>query len=125
MKVYIAAPGELQQRALDLAYKLRGQGFLITSRWLTVDLSTQQGLDQYAREDLADIDEADAFVALNPAEWARIGTGGRHFECGYAYHAGKWIVVVGARTNIFHYLSDVAFLESDDALVATLNSFSD
>jgi nucleoside 2-deoxyribosyltransferase len=114
--VYIAAPYPARLDAIDLMDTLHAAGFKVTSSWLVED---DKLTDEYARKDLADIDRADALVAMNPAEWAERGTGGRHVELGYALAQGKPIVLVGARSNIFHHLMTVHVVTQDE-LVDTL-----
>lgn len=104
MRVYIAAPFQERQQAQALMAKIEAAGISVTSSWLKQD---DELSDQFARQDLKDVAYADALVALNPDGYADRGTGGRHVEFGYALALGKRIVLVGARTHIFHYLSEV------------------
>lgn len=104
MKYYISAPYPCRDDAIEVMHKLEALGHTITSRWLK---SPDELADEHARKDLADVAEADVLLALNYAGWENKGTGGRHVELGYAIALGKRIVLVGARSNIFHYLSDV------------------
>jgi nucleoside 2-deoxyribosyltransferase len=114
--VYIAAPYPAREAAIDLMATLDAAGFEVTSSWLVED---DMLTDEFARKDLDDIDRADALVAMNPPEWAERGTGGRHVEFGYALAQGKPIVLVGARSNIFHHLMTVHVV-TEDELVDTL-----
>lgn len=102
--VYIAAPFELQKVARAARTALGTAGIAVSSRWLDVGADDS---DAVARLCLEDVAAADALVAINPREWARLGTGGRHVELGYALALGKRIVIVGARTNVFHQHSAV------------------
>ena len=102
MKVYIAAPWELREDAKALGDRLTAAGIEITARWLT-ELDGQSDLDG-AIMDLEDIDRSSALILLNPAEWAAKGTGGRHFECGYAHARELSIGILGVRSNVFHDL---------------------
>ena len=108
-KVYVAAPGELQEQARAIAKKLEALGFKVTSRWLYMDLQGDQA--DGARVDLQDINKADILLLINPAEFMRSGTGGRHVEFGYAAALGKQLVVLGVRSNVFHHLSNVRVIE--------------
>lgn len=112
--VYIAAPFELRAEAQALMVKLEREGFVVTSQWLRID--DMPDSDGAARLDLEDIDRAHALVLLNPEGWRTTGTGGRHSEFGYAYAQGKQLFVVGVRTNVFHYLSNVQVV-TEPALV--------
>ena len=101
MKVYIAAPWELREEAKALGDRLTAADIEITARWLT-EPDGQSEVDA-AAIDLVDIDRSSAIVLLNPAGWEVKGTGGRHFECGYAYARDLPIFILGTRSNVFHH----------------------
>jgi hypothetical protein len=74
--------------------------------------------DTYHREtsmaDVEDILNADAFVLFTAEEAdyteipvAALTRGGRHWETGFAYAAGKEVILCGKRENVFHHLPDV------------------
>lgn len=115
--VYIAAPWQLQSRGVAMKARLEGLGYRVTSRWLTAE---EVNSHESARQDLDDIEAADCLLALNPAEWSEKGTGGRHVEFGYALALRKPILVVGVRSNVFHYLSEVAISRDDDWMIDAL-----
>ena len=104
MHVYIAAPNELLEDARLVRTKLKHAGIVVTSRWLN---GLESLSDRCATMDLADVDAADVLLLLNPLNWERSGTGGRHVELGYALARQKKILIVGVRSNVFHYLTDV------------------
>lgn len=112
--VYIAAPYELREEAQAAMHALTARGHHVTSQWLRIhDTLT----DAHARKDLRDIHAATVLLVLNPEPFRQAGTGGRHVELGYALAHGKRIIVVGPRTNIFHYLYEVEQSDTlDDAL---------
>ena len=102
MKVYIAAPWQLRDEAQALGGRLIAAGMIITSNWLE---EPEMSFDaESATTDLNDIEASDALVLLNPAGWESKGTGGRHFECGYAHARGLSVGILGVRSNIFHNL---------------------
>lgn len=113
VKIYIAAPYPLRDEAIRVMRMLEVGGLEVTSRWLKApdDLA-----DEHARKDLDDVAAADVLLALNPEGWANQGTGGRHVELGYAIALGKPIVLVGERTNIFHYLSNIKIVDDSEDL---------
>ena len=118
VKVYIAAPYPEREAAQAVMRDLENQiGFEVTSTWLR---EMDELADAYARLDLADVGRADVLVALNPSAWTNTGTGGRHVEFGYALALGKRIVLVGERSNIFHYLSDVVVVPNVASLPGVL-----
>jgi nucleoside 2-deoxyribosyltransferase len=110
MKVYIAAPYPIRETAIVIMKRLEQLGYTVTSRWLKAELSPEES--DHARDDLEDIDEADALLALNPESWSNTGTGGRHVEFGYAVAKGKKMFIIGRRSNCFHHLPNVRVIES-------------
>jgi len=107
-KVYIAAPYEMRDEAIRIKGLLEGCGYEVTSTWLTT--LDEEG-DKGARMDLADVMRANVLLLLNPEEYRRSGTGGRHCEFMYAWTLGKKVVILGVRSNIFHHLSDVRVID--------------
>lgn len=105
LSVYIAAPFQLRATAQLVRSGALSLGLISTARWLDVDLENWN--DEWARKDLDDLDRAQILLLVNPADWATEGTGGRHVELGYAIARRKTIVLLGARTNIFHHLSAI------------------
>jgi hypothetical protein len=116
MDIYIAAPYPIRDRAVALMQRLEAEGFGVTSTWLRED---DELADKYAQLDLDDIGRSDALVLMNPDEWKNAGTGGRHVEMGFALGLNRHVVVVGERSNIFHYLDEVVICAEAD-LVTTL-----
>jgi len=109
MKIYIAAPYPIRQQAIQAKEYLERHGHIVTSRWL---IEEQTGMShQHAQGDLEDVAAAQLLLALHPEGWHNKGTGGRHVELGYALALGKQIVVIGQRTNNFHYLDCVRVIE--------------
>jgi hypothetical protein len=118
LKVYIAAPFPLRAEAVKLMQFLEAAGHAVTSTWLRKD--DMPDSDAAARLDLADVRRADVLVALNPPGWETKGSGGRHCELGSALTLGKPIVLMGPRTNTFHYHSDVEAVASRDQVLEVL-----
>jgi nucleoside 2-deoxyribosyltransferase len=111
IRIYLAAPYPLIASIRALADELEVlHSIHCVSRWMHT--TEQVWTHEHALMDLKDILFADVFVAINPAEWSNSGTGGRHFELGFAYAMKKPIILVGARTNIFHHLDPVHYTES-------------
>jgi nucleoside 2-deoxyribosyltransferase len=119
MTVYIAAPYPEREAAIGIMMMLEAAGIEVTSTWL-------RGLDEmneeYARRDLTDVARADALVAWNPPGWWEKGTGGRHVEFGYALALGMPIILIGERSNIFHFLNTVTVVDLGDDLVAHIEA---
>ena len=112
IRVYIAAPFQLQDAAIALREFLEDGGIGCTSSWLEAPENID---DHWARRDLSDVARCDVFVAMNPEDWSSRGTGGRHVEFGYALALRKPVLILGTRTNIFHHLRDVACCAVEDA----------
>lgn len=108
MKIYVAAPYELRDTAIGVMRDLEQMGFTVTSEWLRTD---EEISPKMAAQDLRDIDAADLVVVLHPPEFEYKGTGGRHFEMGYAVAKGKRVILVGRRTNNFHHLPCIERVE--------------
>ena len=115
LSVYITAPYPCRDRAVEAMNILEGWGCAVTSRWLKQD---DELTEKYALEDLADVAAADVLFVINPEGWENSGTGGRHVELGYALALGKRIVLLGARSNIFHYISSITVVSTmEEALM--------
>ncbi len=120
IRIYIAAPFQLQDAAKALRELLASQGIRCVSRWIDAPENLD---DKWARRDLYDVASCDVFVLLNPQDWASRGTGGRHVECGYALALNKPIVLLGARTNIFHHITSIECAAVPEAYVAITAAF--
>lgn len=125
-RLYIAAPFECQASALGLRQVLRGNGFVITSRWLdeppiAMPDMTPDFCAVVARRDIVDIYNADAMVLVNPEEWRRAGTGGRHVEAGIALTRAMPFFILGVRSNVFHHLSSVDCAATEVELLEQLH----
>lgn len=96
---------------IEIMTELEAVGHIVTSRWVkTPD-------DVSGQDDLTDIDICDLLLAYNPPEFENAGTGGRHVEFGYAIAQQKLIALIGNRSNIFHYLSEVEVYETLEAFL--------
>lgn len=101
INIYIAAPWELKEKARELAKLLESkiEECKASPRWFDhKDGDNEQDCIDHDHED---INNCDVFLLLNPEEWKYKGTGGRHYETGYAYAKGKDIAVLGEATNLF------------------------
>ena len=117
MRIYIACPYPERGLAVEAMQLLEARGHDVTSRWLK---APDELTDASAREDLADVASAEVLLALNPSGYENAGTGGRHVELGYALALKKRILLVGQRSNIFHYLSNVEVVASVDEALEVL-----
>lgn len=115
MKMYLA--GRWQQRwfIADLAKDIESRGHIVTSRWLQpghTDDRTRAALD-----DLEDVDKADVLVSFTETPAVGYNTGGRHVEFGFAYKAGKLLVIIGPAEHIFHDLPGVKRFDNYGAFI--------
>lgn len=117
VRVYIAAPYQLKDEALALRRRLILLGVYVTARWL---LETEENSARSAQLCLDDVDDAAIVLAISPEAWANRGTGGRHVELGYAIARGKRVIVIGHRTNVFHYHAEIEVADTVDQAVALI-----
>lgn len=124
--VYLASRYSRREELQGYAQQLAAMdGFSCTSRWLTGEHDwaetqiNQHGerdpaaisplAQQYAIDDLADIDIAQGFVVFTdpPGQNGPRARGGLHVEFGWALSRNKDLLVVGPRTNVFYHLPQV------------------
>lgn len=134
-RVYIAAPWNLKKDAAQLRSLLAVAGIHSTSRWIDVEehatpekLSAEYAagvtrFSGFADMDKTDIQSAHALVLINPAAYVNKGTGGRHYETGYAVALNRPIFIFGVRSNVFHSDSSVRAVTEDlHELIRELNA---
>lgn len=118
MRIYVAAPFEQSHHARQAATRLRNAGFTITSHWH--EAQTEGLCPRSPREeavtDLHDVGCAQVLLLLNLAS-----SEGKCVEMGYALHAGLDILLVGERSNIFHFHPRVRVVPSLDAAIEALS----
>lgn len=101
---YIASRWENRDKARSLGAKINQAGHAVTSRWLIPGLH-EVGKSLNAdcqRNDLDDIDRADALVHLTATRENGYTSGGNHVEFGYALAKGKVLFVIGPKESVFH-----------------------
>lgn len=123
-RIYVSAPFELQSKARAVRDTLVEHGYTVTSSWLDEQPSNELSPCDMAERDVADMFRADVLVSINPQEWERQGTGGRHFEAGVAFMLGMPTFIYGVRSNVFHSLSNVkAVSPSFPEILASLKEY--
>jgi len=115
MKFYLAASFKRRDELNREARYLQQNGHQVTSRWhsqeheadVTNDweLSPEGPALQFATNDLADIDEADAVLMFSSRERPAKGRGGRHAEFGYCLGTQKPVYIIGRREHAFHSMA--------------------
>jgi hypothetical protein len=143
MKIYLASRYSRRLELCRYRDELRAGGHQVTSRWLNGghqidndgraigdegEAAVERGealAAKFAEDDLADIDEAELFIAFTeqPRQGGGRNRGGRHVELGYAIAAERWgpglgIWIVGPRENVFCWVPEIS--EQFDAWDAAL-----
>ncbi len=125
MKLYVAGSFDHREEISRRADSLRLLGHVVTSNWLN-EPPVQHGDSDHeawekrarAHEDIMDIRRAEGIVIFT--EWPST-SGGYHSELMLAWTEGIEIYVVGPRTSIFFYLSDVQVFDSTEDLAGHLD----
>lgn len=126
-RVYLAAMYSRRLELVAVARLLTVAGHEITSRWIRGghDCEHEEPDTQaaFALEDLEDLERADVVVSFTEEPGSgRRARGGRHVEFGFGLHAGKTMIVVGPRENVFHHVPGVLVVDSVDQVVRILAS---
>jgi nucleoside 2-deoxyribosyltransferase len=122
MLIYLAGRYSRKEELRAVADMLNSKVVTVTSRWLYRGMSDDfpnmaredvpsEHQERFARQDLQDIREADAFVVI--ADPPRTPSrGGKHVEFGYALALGKEIWVIGPSETVFHHLPQVRHVDT-------------
>ena len=110
MKLYLAAPWVLKHAMPIMAKPFTDAGHTITERWWEQedkypDYPSNQDnpeLEDIAVSDFIGVINADALVVFNSAK-----SEGKAAEVGIGIACLKPVILIGARTNIFHYMPNV------------------
>jgi nucleoside 2-deoxyribosyltransferase len=116
-RVYIAAPFQMRAEAIELMHLLRQHEIDCTSRWLMQETDVSV---EWANNDLQDVLNAHAVVAINPIGYHNAGTGGRHVEVGYALAHAIPVFVLGGKSNVFHELC--MHVDHESVLISALHA---
>jgi hypothetical protein len=129
MRVYLAARYSRHPEMQAVARELRAMGHEVTSRWILGDhqmadhVSTEAEHAErmrFAQEDLTDLKGADCCLCFTEAPRTTTSRGGRHVELGIAIGAGKQIILVGPRENVFCCLPQVEQFDAWEDAAAQL-----
>ena len=106
IKVYLACPWKRKDEAKLGKIQLEEAGLEVTSRWIDLhgDKEKEDPLDfkyfeEEAIHDVQDVYRADILILLNLEK-----SEGKAAETGMALAWNKPVILVGERSNIFHYL---------------------
>ncbi len=124
MRVYLAGPWAERTSMPRAAAQLELAGHSVTHRWWEFEDDPVDGypsnkdsdaLTNHAINDFIGVVTADVVVLVNSAM-----SEGKAVETGIAIAGNKPIVLVGVRSNLFHYLPNVHIVDSVDAAVELL-----
>jgi nucleoside 2-deoxyribosyltransferase len=118
MKIYLAVAWARREEIRKIAEELNKiTNVYVNSHWI-YETKSLTGKDSFklrqeqARVDVMDVKKADVLVRFTDNlnrkfVPAKLATGARMFEMGYAYATGKKIIVVGGHQPIFDYLPGI------------------
>jgi hypothetical protein len=123
VKAYLASRYSRHPEMREMRADLERLGIAVTSRWINGDHQiSDDGLpaeakaadrQRFAVEDWEDLMAADVVISFTEKPRSATNSrGGRHVEFGAALAAGKRVIVVGWRENVFHCLPQVEFFET-------------
>lgn len=127
MRIYIAAPSEMQDEVKELrSYIEQNDFFKVKSSWIDLDFPSEVAkgfavMQGHAELDLVEIEKCNLLIAVNPEEYRHKGTGGRHVELGWALAKKKPSIILGVRSNVFHYHGLIRVCASQQALMMELD----
>lgn len=111
MKIYLAARYGRRDEVREIRDELLALGHEVVSRWLDTDSDNN---------DMEDLLSADCLISFAEEPSSPHGRGGRHVEFGAALQAGKRLLVVGYRENVFHHHPRVEFFADTQSMLEHL-----
>lgn len=120
--IYLAAPWADRPKAREIRDEFVEAGIAVTSRWLDLHggedeaSRTDEEKSVEAINDVEDVMRADILVL-----WNSMKSEGKAVETGLALAACKGIVLIGEKTNIFHYLRFPQVKSVEEAIWVVLN----
>lgn len=132
MRIYVAGPWTHKADAKAAADFLEAEGHTITKKWwehrevpgyldwpVAATEETNAELVQQAEEDIAGVISADVFVLLNLEK-----SEGKAVETGIALTHVPYCVLLGGKSNLFHYLPAWTRVDSLGELSTLLNALT-
>ncbi len=118
--IYIAAPFTARERARELKDMVEAAGHVSTASWIPSHLSDYDNLSATqllteAKHDALGVRRSDIIVLINNEGPST--SGGMHVEFGLALAYGKGVIIVGEKTNLFHYFDKIVFAPSINEVV--------
>ena len=122
MKIYLASRYSRHIELQEIAKVLISHGHEITSRWLWgnhqiddngLSIDAKRSVrERFAKEDYADLMEAEIVISFTEVPRSSNSRGGRHVEFGVALASQKRCIIIGPRENVFHCLPEIEVVES-------------
>jgi nucleoside 2-deoxyribosyltransferase len=125
MKVYLAAAWSRREEIARFARKLEKEtGVIVNSAWLFEEPEASER-EYWAKVDRDDVYGSDVLVRFTdevttPTVPAKLITGSRMWETGYAYANKKPIIVVGGHQCIFDWLPEIFHVFPEGELIRLL-----
>lgn len=119
MRIYLAAMYSQRKEMELIAERLTKADHEITSRWIYGDPSDFTPM-KAAQSCIADIEYADTVLMFSLPVGTLFKGGGRTFEMGYAFAAGKRIIIIGEKgEHVFHHLPSIEHFNTLDAFISS------
>lgn len=105
MRLYLAAPWSQRDQARIMSQKLMEAGHIVTATWFNQEPTDDPAmLREFALRDIEELFSANMLILINSQKRGE-ETSGKAVETGLAIATLKGIIIVGERSNIFHYLN--------------------
>lgn len=108
-KAYLASRFSRRIEMQGVAADLEAIGNRCVSRWIFESEEVPAMAAQNAQRDIDDILRCDCLIAFLDPPRTTLSRMGHAHEMGFAHAAGKSIIIVGHRTNVFTFLPEFTF----------------
>ena len=116
LKLYLAAAWENREAIIGYKKQLEDAGYIVTSTWMLQESTDDPVLlREHALRDLEQLLAANILVLINSQKRGQ-ETSGKAVETGVAIATLKGIILVGERSNIFHYLKIPVVASLEEAI---------
>ena len=103
--VYLAAPWADRAKAREVRDQLVAANIRVNSRWLDLHHEDEDDVTDAIKAEEAMHDIEDVLFSDMLVLWNSMKSEGKAVETGVALTSFKGIVIIGERTNVFHYLN--------------------
>jgi nucleoside 2-deoxyribosyltransferase len=119
-KAYLASRFSRRMEMRDIAADLVAAGHAVTSRWIEEESEDPAIAAQNAQRDIDDILKCDCLIAFLDPPRTTLSRMGHAHEMGFAHAAGKSVIIIGHRTNVFTFLPEFTFFPDWPTALAAL-----